>query len=557
MNKRQIEVQKATAKNEQSVLNQLQTTYEESLEDIGNKIKVLQSSKLTQSKIYQIEYQKALEKQVSGILDTMKANNFTTVAEYMQTCYEDGFFGTLYDLQGQGIPLCFPIDQEQMLKVCSYSTDDIKLSKRLYDNVDLFKRNTIAEIGRGISNGYSYEEIAKNLKFYGDTSLGRAMTIARTEGHRVQQSSTLDCQIKAKSKGADVVKQWDSTLDGVTRPTHKALDGQIQEIDKPFVAGGKRAMYPSGFGDPSEDCNCRCCLLQRARWALTDEEFTKMNGDTGELVKLRETEYNKFKKVAKEEIQKQQMSKFQPAKSIKLAEEYCKKTLGINCSYQGIDLDVANDMNRAFSSGLSYCPSIKDRMNFVGSGQQRNKLYKAELTDYYMNKLKEDYSNMPDSWYRKYAKDYASKSVGNISGDTYAFASSVRRDITGGIQTKYTGIAVNEKFGKDAITFSESLKRNVESGYHPIGTDSVTAVFDHEVAHQIDYAIGLRTNPDMLKLYSSLSREEIKQGLSKYATENIAEFIAEGYAEYLNNFKPRKISKKIGNIIEQAVKKNG
>lgn len=27
------------------------------------------------------------------------------------------------------------------------------------------------------------------------------------------------------------------------------------------------------FGDPAEDCNCWCCLLQRARWALDDEEL--------------------------------------------------------------------------------------------------------------------------------------------------------------------------------------------------------------------------------------------------------------------------------------------
>ena len=27
------------------------------------------------------------------------------------------------------------------------------------------------------------------------------------------------------------------------------------------------------FGLASEDCNCRCCLLQRARWALDDEEL--------------------------------------------------------------------------------------------------------------------------------------------------------------------------------------------------------------------------------------------------------------------------------------------
>lgn len=33
------------------------------------------------------------------------------------------------------------------------------------------------------------------------------------------------------------------------------------------------AMFPGDFGKASEDCNCRCALLQRARWALTEEEL--------------------------------------------------------------------------------------------------------------------------------------------------------------------------------------------------------------------------------------------------------------------------------------------
>lgn len=83
----------------------------------------------------------------------------------------------------------------------------------------------------------------------------------------------MDAQHVAKSKGADIVKQWDSTLDGNTRDLHRLLDGQIREIDEPFEVGGRKVEAPGMFGDPAEDCNCRCCLLQRARWALDDDEL--------------------------------------------------------------------------------------------------------------------------------------------------------------------------------------------------------------------------------------------------------------------------------------------
>lgn len=100
-----------------------------------------------------------------------------------------------------------------------------------------------------------------------------SIRIARTEGHRIQVQSALDAQHVAKSKGADIVKQWDANLDGATREHHQMLDGQIREVDEPFEVGGRKVEAPGMFGDPAEDCNCRCCLLQRARWALDDEEL--------------------------------------------------------------------------------------------------------------------------------------------------------------------------------------------------------------------------------------------------------------------------------------------
>ena len=103
--------------------------------------------------------------------------------------------------------------------------------------------------------------------------LSRARTIVRTEAGRVQEQANFDAANKAKSAGADVVKQWSAVLDGKTRDTHRELDHQIREMDKPFETHGKKAMYPHDFGDPAEDCNCRCTLLTRARAALDKDEL--------------------------------------------------------------------------------------------------------------------------------------------------------------------------------------------------------------------------------------------------------------------------------------------
>ena len=93
---------------------------------------------------------------------------------------------------------------------------------------------------------------------------------------RVQEQANFDAANKAKVAGADVVKQWSAVLDGKTRDTHRELDHQIREMDKPFETHGKKAMYPHDFGDPAEDCNCRCTLLTRARAAMDKDELAVM-----------------------------------------------------------------------------------------------------------------------------------------------------------------------------------------------------------------------------------------------------------------------------------------
>lgn len=302
MNNRQLQVQKSLLKNEKSVFNQLEKSYQDAIADIDKYILQLLARKDTeniQSIIYQVKYQEAIKKELESYLSVLHSKNFDTIDEYLKECYEQAHIGTLFDLQGQGIPLILPLDQEQMISAITLNS---KLSAPLYNalgyNVDVLKLNVLQEISRGIAQGLSYQEMARNLKNVTNVDYNKTLRIAKTEGHRIQQEATYNVQKRAIARGAEVVKQWDSTLDGKTRPTHRALDGQVVGVDEYFKSeSGYKALYPSGFGIPSEDCNCRCCLLQRAKWALSDEEFTKMNGKTNELQHFENIDdYNKFKK---------------------------------------------------------------------------------------------------------------------------------------------------------------------------------------------------------------------------------------------------------------------
>ena len=274
MNKQQKEVIQHQLDSEKEVLEQLTKHYQRALNDIDRKIRILQSDELTQSRVYRIEYQKALKKQVEAILEKLHADEYTTIQQFLSDSYTAGYVGTAYDMFGQGVPLILPIDKNAAVKAV---VTDSQISEGLYESlgVDTKKLKTTisSEITRGIAAGLPHSEIARNIAAYARAPLSRAKTIVRTESHRIQQAAALDAQKTAVSKGAKVVKQWMSTLDGKTRTSHRKLDGQIREVDEFFELGGMKAKHPGDFGDPAEDCNCRCQLLQRARIALDKDEL--------------------------------------------------------------------------------------------------------------------------------------------------------------------------------------------------------------------------------------------------------------------------------------------
>ena len=289
MNERQLEVQKLSLAEEKKLLKQLKACYEKAAKDCAERIAALGARtdmEHIETIIYQTQYQQAIKKQLDSILDVLHTESYTDITTYLQNCYNNGFIGAMYDLQGQGIPLIFPIHQDEVVYALQNNPKLVKpYYDRLGEDVEFLKKAVRAQVSRGVANGSSWAqvaaELAQKMRSPLHTALYNSMRIARTEGHRVQQQSQWDALNKAKDKGCDIVKQWDSTLDGRTRPSHRMLDGQIKELDEDFEIGIKKAKYPGAFGRPEEDIHCRCCMTQRARWALdkTELETLKARAD--------------------------------------------------------------------------------------------------------------------------------------------------------------------------------------------------------------------------------------------------------------------------------------
>lgn len=317
MNRRQKLVQQQFLNDEKAIIKRLDQVYGKSLIDINEKIgnltftidklqqeydwmdpddpKKAQVKSMIQSKIYQKQYQEQLQKQVSGIYDSILTSGFTSVSEYLDKCYTDGFIGTIFDAHGQGVPILAPIDQESMVRAVQLES---KISKGLYtrlgEDVSLLKKKITAQVSRSIATGMTYAQTAKALENYTRIGYNNAIRIARTEGHRIQTTASMDAMETAKEKGADVLKQWDSTLDDRTRESHAAVDGEIRELDKPFSNGLDFPGDPDGR--PEEVINCRCALLQRARWALDEDELKTLQDRASYFGLDKSDEFNDFKK---------------------------------------------------------------------------------------------------------------------------------------------------------------------------------------------------------------------------------------------------------------------
>ena len=88
----------------------------------------------------------------------------------------------------------------------------------------------------------------------------RARRIARTEAVRASNHGAYVAALRYEAEtGQTVTKTWNAVEDGVTRPTHAALNGVSVPVAGTFDVGGVAARYPGDTALPPKDSiNCRC-----------------------------------------------------------------------------------------------------------------------------------------------------------------------------------------------------------------------------------------------------------------------------------------------------------
>ena len=544
MKKYQAEVERQMLENEQEVIDKIKKTYEQALKDVDAKLKKLyddidklvkeqpENESLIRSKIYQKNYQEQIRKQITSNLDALKDSSVKNIEDYMAKMYEDGYLSTFYELQKEGVAVTAPINQELLVEAVTFNTADIPLSKRVYDNVELAKKRVLGEVTRGISSAMSVHEIARNIENVMKVSMKKANILAQNEGARVRLKATMDGAYVARSKGADVVKQWDATLDSKTRPVHRELDQQVAELDEPFKYSGGEVMQPKEFGIAALDINCRCALLILPRWDVQDT-YKRRDNISKNLVEAKN--YADWKKKYYNEIEKSDESiinsKWNSGVSIK---PVVTKEEAIN--------RLANDYGISFKDSRKYPIDEQFMVNGVNWLSEFNEKFKDFEKS---NKCKIPIINV------------LSPSGMNGSLGYYRYYKS---------SNKVVEIMFSGKDFANFEDYKEHTKKMFENGFksgqNPIHT------FIHEYGHHISNSLKWKTgDPDWQHNFIKECIDEFSQThseakgywdmskyVSRYGASKESDLFAESFAEYFGEEEPREFAKLFGEKLEKVLK---
>jgi SPP1 gp7 family putative phage head morphogenesis protein len=145
-----------------------------------------------------------------------------------------------------------PKIQENLMKSLEKSASEV---------IQTTRKDIYDQLIEGIQNGESIPQLGSRMKtLFEETYKNRSQTIARTE----TISATNYAKLEAGGQAGMRVKVWITALDERTRPWHAEANGQVVDMDEPFIVNGEELMYPGDkSGSPENIVNCRCTVAFR------------------------------------------------------------------------------------------------------------------------------------------------------------------------------------------------------------------------------------------------------------------------------------------------------
>lgn len=357
---------------------------------------------------------------------------------------------------------------------------------------------------QGVLQGESVSDIGKRLQSVTEMNRTSAIRNARTTVTSAECKGRQDSYEQAQKDGIEIEREWIATNDMRTRHAHAFLNGKTAAVDEPFETplqiGANlfitdRIMYPGDpEAHPANVYNCRCTIAAKVKgFSKKDAPFTNDQ---------------------KRDIIKEQQNNFVPAKTIEEAEAFARQfvdedqfgALGVN--YSGIDVDVANEVNRALYEFNSRYDIGKFGGIIAPAGNTKLGKLIDDATAAYMPARRSILIN------RKTCKTL------ETAGKYFSDEKAVIQDILDNPQ-KYD-------FSKMSSMTRAIISRSKTSGRATVPENVEQAIY-HELGHALESKV--RGSDSWGEIQKRMDIYSAK--ISGYSGVNTGEYIAESFASYM------------------------
>jgi len=500
--------------------------------------------------------------------------------------YNTAYYESLYTIVNTGISEGYLVKLPKYTETQFKKASNAALSKlmnraKLQTGRSIDLEQIYTNIVSGVEQGLSLPKINRQLdqvlgyrdsagKWIADPSLRKGQTYKttrtlRTETLRMRATADTDQWINQQEIVPSKL-QLIETLDDRTRAQSAQMDGQIANKEGKFKFPEVGYKFAHNSGVAKFDINDRSTTI------TLDEEFppeSRIERDpvTGEnkvvpykdfrtFAKEKGMTHNKFgeelfpkKSVVKAPIIKK------PTLSLSATSEEAqnwaiKNNLADNVSFKGLSDKIATSWTIATTEVLNKYPKLREKLNFIGTTQEGNKLGKLALKPKAEKLVRDSYpegtkfEGVLKKSFDDEVKGILNRAVPSPTKQTYG--------VYHNMDSKFRIVSINKNVAKDTTTFIEHVLDG-QKLHHWSKGNALTQTAFHEYGHALDDLLKVSDLPRVKELYITKMGSP-RVNLSSYGGRNREEMVAEAFSEYMGSENPREVAKEIGEIINETYK---
>ena len=434
--------------------------------------------------------------------------------------------------------------------------------------------------GAGTVLGQKYLKQVEDLKKQQKEIEKKALDSIKGDDAIVNKLSEIAKQIRELNQ-----KKWDYSL---SRDERAEAGIEIEKLNDQSSELAKKLSFMGDSWQNATGGKVTISDFKDGKYVVTTDRSTSWGiskdysyySDIEEIKKLKDADIKGYEKAQKKKQEKElrtskkvdyKKGAIPKAKTREEAEKIAiEYNIADTINYGNLSADICNALNESANDIYAEFPKVRSLNKEFGSLQAKNKNLIDEAFEVQGEALAIPIRAKIERLRKDYGEDYIERHYGNADTLEKKIAEEVKKKLKSRLNiSRASGEIAHCRYSPPSqlgIVWNEKYKNikdidyTCEAGFHPKDSGSLKAVADHEFGHLIDRFIQLKGTSSstsykaLESYYRTLSREDIKTGLSGYAATKFAEFIAEGFSEYKNSPQPRPMAQKIGKLLTQAYK---